>query len=69
MPLWKIRPRGAGAQDEEYARKVKYLTPTAPRATVAVLAPLWFRDQRVQARPLRIRQISLQRRHTSIEYR
>ena len=58
-PVWyggkrfgKSSPRRACAQKEQYA--VEHLTPVAPRAAAPVLRSLWFRDQGVQARPLRV---------------
>ena len=47
ISVWKIGARCARAQDVEYA--VKHLTPAAPRTAAAILAPLWFGDQRIQA--------------------
>src|SRR5262249_19600754 len=59
----KISPSRACAQDEQYA--VERLTPAAPRAATAVLPPLRFGDQGIQARPLCVSQVSSQRTHTS----
>src|SRR5262249_50516140 len=59
----KISPSRACAQDEQYA--VERLTTAAPRAATAVLPPLRFGDQGIQARPPCVSQVSSQRTHTS----